>query len=178
MVLGGVLGTILGRLWPQTPKYQKKSLFGTSFLTTFLTYFLTFLVIVFCMFFRPLSCHVLDDKSTSRPQFRRPLGAMFEIIWTNREKWKLRFRTRMDMKIKISRHVFSLFLWFWWACFLDVSFSKLFYDVLSFFTFSCIHLGSIFDNILQLFRQWFPSPKNSKKIDCVALARRRHPGPI
>ena len=137
-----------------------------SFLTRILTCFLTCLSMVFCMFFRPLSCHVLDDKSTSRPQFRRPLGAMFEIIWTNREKWKLRFRTRMDMKIKLPRHVFSLFLSFSWACFLDVSFSNSFYDFLSYFTFSCSHLEAIFIEIWQLFWQWFSRTKNSKLFDC------------
>ena len=160
------LGTTLRRLWPQTPKQPKKNTFGTSFLTTFLSFFLTFLVIVFCVFFTPLSSQALDEKSTSRPQFRRPLGAVFEIIWTNREKWKLRFRVRTDMKIKLSRHVFSWFSWILWACFLDVSFSHYFYNVWSYFTFSCSHLDSIFDEILQLIWQWFSSTKKSKKFDC------------
>ena len=65
----------------------------------------------------------------------------------------VRFRVRMDMNIKLSRHVFSLFLSFSCACFLDVSVSDSFYDFLSYFSFSCIHLSSISDNIVQLFRQ-------------------------
>ena len=117
------------------------------------------------MFFRPLCCHVLGEKNTYRPQFPAPLGTMFEIIWTNREKWKLRFRTRVDMKIKLSRHAFSWLSWILWACFLDVSFSDPLCNFLSYFTSSCSHLESIFDEILQSFWQRFSSTKKSKKFD-------------
>ena len=179
---GGCSGGSFGAPWiafgPRSQKNQKKSLWGASFLIPFFTLFLTFQVTVFYMFSRPFSCLVLGEKNTYGPQFPVPLGTMFEIIWTNREKWKLRFRTRMDMKIKISRHVFSLFSCILWGCFLDISFSNPLWNFLSYFTFSCRHLDSIFDEILQSFWQWFSSTKKSKIFDCVVLAGRRHPGPI
>ena len=167
---GGCSGGSFGAPWfafgPRSQKNQKKSLWGASFLIPFFTLFLTFQVTVFYMFSRPLSCHVLGEKNTYGPQFPVPLGTMFEIIWTNREKWKLRFRTRVDMKIKLSRHAFSWLSWILWACFLDVSFSDPLCNFLSYFTSSCSHLESIFDEILQSFWQRFSSTKKSKKFDC------------
>ena len=168
--IGGCLGGSLGAPWvafgPRTQnKPKKKHLWGVLF-DDLLIIFSNFSSDCFCVFFTPLSSQVVDGKSTSRPQFRRHLGAMFEIIWTNREKWKLRFRTRLDMKIKLSRHVFSWFSWILWACFLDVSFSGPFCNFLACFTFSCSHFDSVFDEILQSFWQWFSSTKKSKKSDC------------
>ena len=164
---GGSFWTTLGQLLPRTSKNIKKtsknSLSQTSFVTICLIYLRLFLIIDFSMFFAPLSWCLFGAKGTCRPQFRRTFGAIMWTFWANVEKWKLRFYSRLESKIKLWRAcVSSCFVicvrMFSWLVFFMICLS-----ILSHLTYLCVDVHSIFDKILKLFRHPFCDYKKCKK---------------
>ena len=65
-------------------KTTKRQLFGVPFWGTFLTYFLTFLLLIFCVFLKPLFYKFLAPKAPADLNFEGlwvPFGTQSQQIW-------------------------------------------------------------------------------------------------
>ena len=107
------LETMLG--W-DPEKSQNDHFFGTLFLDHFWTNLNVFLWRFFVMFSKPHFCQLSRLRGTHLHQFEAHLGTKLMIFPINVEKWQLHFRSRGDIKIKLSRVCVSRkFIIFWYV---------------------------------------------------------------
>ena len=90
-----------------TLKTTKRSLFGTLFLEHIYDRCCTFVVTDSVMFSKSLFCYSLAPKAPTH-QFEGHVGTNLMTFPINLGKWQLRFRSREDTKIKLSRVCVSL----------------------------------------------------------------------
>jgi hypothetical protein len=91
-----------------TLKTSKRPLFWTLFLEHIYDRCCTFVVTDSVMFSKPLFCYSFGPKGTHTHQFEAHVGTNLMTFPINLEKWQLRFRSRGDTKIKLSRVCVSL----------------------------------------------------------------------
>jgi hypothetical protein len=84
-----------------TLKTSKKWMWGTLLLEHIRNICWYFCGDVFLMFSEPPSFHLCAPIDTDRTQFWKLLATKFSTDWANLEKWKLRFRARRSIKIKL-----------------------------------------------------------------------------
>ena len=153
--MGRSLGPPWGTFSPRPQKTTKVPLFLTLILEPICDIIEHVVVTCFFMFYKHLSWHLFDAKGTHKPQFRRPLGAIWNTFSAKLEEWKLRFRVAMDTKNKLwSVCVSDLFVIFAYM-FSGLVFFMICFTIVSHLANSCIHSCIILDIISSLFQPSF-----------------------
>ena len=151
-VPGGVLGTSLGRLGPQTPKIIKKITFGEVLFDHMLTHVGTCLVTVFLHVFQ--ASLLLSFWRPRHPQasISKAFGCHLGHILNKPGKVETTIPFERGLENQaLGGLCFSLFCQFHVHVFGTCLFHELFDDSFTFDAFVCVHWGAICHLISQLF---------------------------